>query len=160
PPPPALSPRRGAARVHPTKSALTATPKSTRFGRPVTLTATVKNLNRAGGVPTGYVVFLQNTTRLGMRRLNNGKATLRTSNLLEGQDLIRVQYMGASSFETSTSTVIETIKTPRPIRNVTPSQPNSTSAQPIVLTANLGPVGDGMPTPFEALAPTDGADAE
>src|SRR5262249_22330900 len=75
PPPPAPSPRRGAARVHPTKSALTATPKSTRFGRPVTLTATVKNLNRAGGVPTGYVVFLQNTTRLGMRRLNNGKAT-------------------------------------------------------------------------------------
>jgi uncharacterized membrane protein len=101
--------------VHGTKTVVTAKPRSSRFGRPITLTASVKDLSHAGGVPTGSVTFLDGTTILGPPvSLRRGKASLKTSGLPVGRDPIQVDYGGAQDFTPSDSpTLILTIRVPR-----------------------------------------------
>ncbi len=86
-----------------TKTLLTATPRSSSFGRLITLTATVKS--RAGGVPAGSVNFLDEFGNiLGLQvRLRDGKAILRTSVLRVGQDRIQADYIGNLYFAPSDS---------------------------------------------------------
>ena len=92
------------AQVHRTKTVVTAKPRSSNFGRLITLTATVRNLDHAGGVPTGgFVTFLDGKRILGMAPLSLGTASLTTSSLLVGRNSIRGDYGGGEDFKFSNS---------------------------------------------------------
>jgi hypothetical protein len=96
-PPPSLS--------YGTRTAVTAKPRSAIFGRPINLTATVKNLSRAGAVPTGSVSFLDGFSNILALQvhLRHGEAILRTSGLPVGRDVIEVHYGGGAGFAPSDS---------------------------------------------------------
>jgi len=76
-------------------------------GQPVTFTATVTA--PAGGTPTGSVTFLDKGTPLGTAPLGNGQATFTTSALTAGSHPITAVYLGAPTFNGSTSTGITAV---------------------------------------------------
>jgi probable HAF family extracellular repeat protein len=111
PPPGPGNPTPGSLR---TRVQFTAHPRSAKVGQPVTLIATVKVLGHGRGIPTGSVEFLGGSAILDTIALSGGKATLRASSLPVGRDAIRVNYVGAGNFTSSTSgVVIVNIKMPR-----------------------------------------------
>jgi hypothetical protein len=94
-----------------TKTVLTVKPRSSTFGRAITLTASLTSVGHGGGSPIGDVTFFDGSTDLGAVALNRGRARLRTSSLPVGQDTIRVYYAGSENFAASSSgPVIETIR--------------------------------------------------
>jgi hypothetical protein len=79
----------------------------------LTLAATVKNLTPSGGSPGGWVIFMDGRTELGSVQLRNGRATLRTSTLHAGSNVIKAQYDPATGFRASAASVVETVRKPR-----------------------------------------------
>jgi probable HAF family extracellular repeat protein len=113
PPPPAppTEPKPPGAGLHSTSTVLTAKPTHATPGRPVTLTAMVKNRSRSGGVPIGDVTFLDGGTILDELPLSGGKAQLTISSLRRGRNPIQVIYGGDQDFAPSRSPIlIETIR--------------------------------------------------
>ena len=96
-----------------TRTALTAQPRPANLGRPVTLTATVKDHQRRGPTPVGSVTFLDGTVNLGTAVLRRGKASLKISSLPLGRDTILADYTPAQGFATSTGTVVEDVRAQR-----------------------------------------------
>lgn len=71
---------------------------------PVTLTATIKS---AGGTPTGQIVFLDGTTRLGSAALDaTGVAALRINTLAAGVHSLTASYSGDGQFSGTTSAAV------------------------------------------------------
>jgi hypothetical protein len=89
---------------------------ATKFGQPITLTATVTS--SGAGTPTGTVTFTENGNTLGTVTLNaNGQATYSTIQLLIGTDTITAVYGGDGNFSGSTSAALTqtvTIGAPTP----------------------------------------------
>jgi hypothetical protein len=98
--------------VHKTKIVVTATPRFAIPGRPIILTATVKNLGHNGGAPAGQLRFLDGTTILRTESLRRGQATLRISGLAFPLT-IQVDYLGNLSFAHSSSEIDLTVRAPR-----------------------------------------------
>jgi large repetitive protein len=114
------------------------------FGQPVTFSATLKG---ATGLPTptGTVQFLANGVPLGSPvTLVNGAATLTTSSLPPGANVIAVQYSGDNSYSSSTvngGTVIVSQA------QVTTTLAVTTAGAQMTLTATLKVVSPGSGTP-------------
>ena len=71
---------------------------------PVTLTATITS---AGGTPTGQIVFLDGTTRLGSAALDaTGVAALRINTLATGVHSLTASYSGDGQFSGTTSAAV------------------------------------------------------
>jgi hypothetical protein len=81
----------------------------------MTLAATVQNLTRSGGSPGGWVIFMDGSTELGSVQLQNGRATLTTSTLHAGSNVIKADYVPATGFRASAASVVETVRKPRSI---------------------------------------------
>ena len=91
----------------PTTTALTSSPTSSLSGKSATFTATVSS---STGVPTGSVTFTDGATNLGTIPLNQGVATLTTSNLSVASHSIVATYNGDSNYVKSQSTpVVEVV---------------------------------------------------
>ena len=89
-----------------TTTALTVTPMTSGVGSPVVLTAVVRVSTPGSGVPTGNVEFFNGTTSLGVGARNNATATLTTSSLPLGANIITATYEPPTSgadFTTSMS---------------------------------------------------------
>jgi hypothetical protein len=85
------------------------------YGQSQTLTATVTDLTSGGGTPTGQVAFVDNGTLLGTAPLNSaGVATLTSTGVLGGADVISGEYDGEGQYLASTGTYNETV-TPAPL---------------------------------------------
>ncbi len=85
-----------------TTTALVLTPTSSNFGQSVTLTATVTA--GSSGTPTGTVTFYNGTTALGSAvSMTNGVASMTTTTLPIGSDVLTAQYSGDTNFAGSTS---------------------------------------------------------
>jgi Bacterial Ig-like domain (group 3)/NHL repeat len=97
----------------PTRTVLTAQPKPANLGRPVTLTATVKDLKHRGPTPIGSVTFLDGTAILGTAALRHGKASLKTSSLPLGPNTIQAYYIPGQGFAPSTASVVENVRAHR-----------------------------------------------
>ena len=139
---------------------MTAKPRSSNSGRPITLTATVKNLSHAGGVPTGSVTFLDGTTILSSFPLRRGKASLRTSSLPVGRDPIQVDYDGAEDFTPSdSSTLIVTIRAHRSRTKAILSLASPRSKHLVPSKATVSGFGEGAALPGAAVTFLDGATA-
>jgi Bacterial Ig-like domain (group 3)/FG-GAP repeat len=67
-------------------------------GQPVTLTATVRPDDPAGGTPTGSVTFADGGTVLGTAPLVGGTATLTTAAASVGRRVLTATYSGGNSF--------------------------------------------------------------
>ncbi|MGB6302633.1 MAG: Ig-like domain repeat protein [Acidobacteriaceae bacterium] len=73
-----------------------------RVGQNVTVTATV--VSSTIGVPTGTVRFMSGDRQLGVGALDtNGKAVLKTQQLLPGTNVLTVSYPGDHNFQPSNS---------------------------------------------------------
>ena len=72
-------------------------------GKPITLTATVSVSSQETEKPSGKVIFMDGSTRIGSADLISGQATLDTSLLSIGSHLIRARYTGDTNFRPSTS---------------------------------------------------------
>ena len=76
-------------------------------GQLVTFTATVTGA--FGGTVTGRVAFFNRNTKLGASTLSGGVASITTSKLPAGTDPITATYNGSSSYNASTSNVVNEI---------------------------------------------------
>ena len=76
------------------------------YGQNETLTAKVLSL--AGSPNGGTVTFYSGTTSLGPANLINGTATLTTTALLPGLNILSARYSGSGNFAASSSTVSPT----------------------------------------------------
>ena len=91
---------------------LTAKPRASTFGHPVTLTATVKIIGSARAVPGGSVTFTDGNSVLATVPLHGGKSSFTTSSLPIGRNVIRATYDGSPNAERSRSAVvIEMVRT-------------------------------------------------
>ena len=112
----------------------------------VTFTATVSTVN--GIVPTGTVTFSSGSTSLGTGTLNStGVATLTTSALPVGTDVVIATYGGDTSYATATSnTVTETVARNAGTGTLTSSNIAPAAGQSITLTDTLPTVNGVVPT--------------
>lgn len=98
--------------------------------QPVTFTAAVP-----AGV-TGTVTFNSGSTVLGTQTITNKVATLTTSALPAGSDVITATYNGDGNYNTATATLTQTVNKATPTVAVTTSGP-STYGSPVTITATV-----------------------
>jgi hypothetical protein len=98
------------AKVNPaaTAVALTLGPNPATVGQPVTLTATITNL-QSGATPTGQVTFEVNGTVIGTANVANGVAILTTTFAASGDDTITAIFGSSADFAGSSATALETV---------------------------------------------------
>lgn len=83
--------------ISPSTTALVASPSSTQYGDPVTLTATVTS------GATGTVSFYDGSVLLGTGTVSNGVATLTTTALVAGTHTVTAIYNGDATYASSQS---------------------------------------------------------
>jgi hypothetical protein len=133
-----------------TKTTLTSSASTSRFGQPVTFTAIVKAVAPGSGVPTGTVTFYDGTTSLGSVRLNDGsgqvKITIGTFSV--GTHTITASYSGDGNFTPSTSAALTQNVNQAATKTTIVSSPNSSSPGQFTFTAKVASVtpGIGIPT--------------
>jgi uncharacterized delta-60 repeat protein len=95
----------------PTLTLLSASPSPSSFGQPVTLTVTVATNPSSSITPIGTVDFYDTTTQadLGRVSLSNSTASLTTTSLEAGANLITASYSGGTDFIPSTGSVSQTV---------------------------------------------------
>lgn len=104
---PGLGTMKQVVELYSTTTALTSTPNPSSRGRAVSFTATVTSAGP--NAPTGKVVFMDGTTRIGSAMVANGMATLIKSTLAVGTHPITAHYLGDTADGTSTSQVVEQV---------------------------------------------------
>jgi hypothetical protein len=125
----------------PTKTTVTASPKSIYAGQPITFTATVTSLG-GGVIPDGEQVYFETSyTGLGYGTLQSGVATLTTTNCRGiGQQTqnVKAQYAGDQSFYPSYGSVDITVQK-WPITVTLTSNPNPSiyNDEPVTFTAQV-----------------------
>jgi hypothetical protein len=115
---------------------LTSSVNPSTINNPVIFTDTLSS-----GV-TGTVVFSYNSTTLGTSTITNGVATLTTSSLPAGGDLITAVYSGDTNYSTLTSTLTQNVS--KETTTVTVSTSGASYyGQSVTITASvpLGPTG-------------------
>jgi len=92
-----------------TTTTLTASANPSTAGEEITFTALVKMPNstpNTNNVPSGTVIFRDDSTFLGVAMLNAGQATFTTSALANGSHAIVAMYEGDSEYTSSVSTTL------------------------------------------------------
>ena len=130
-----------------TTTALTASPNSGIFQKPVSFTATVTG---SGGTPTGSVTFTDTTTSqtLGTITLIAGVATVTTSTLTVGSHTIQAVYSGDSNFNSSSTSISFTVDKNTAGAGIGSNANPSSFGQPVAFTSfvNSNPPGPVTPT--------------
>ena len=118
-----------------------------RVGQNVTVTATVASSTI--GVPTGIVRFMSGDRQLGADALDtNGKAVLKTQQLLPGANVLTVFYPGDHNFQPSSSaSVTVTVANESLIMTIHPAQlniPEGKTGQTTVILTPLNVFSDAV----------------
>ncbi|HEX4786243.1 MAG TPA: Ig-like domain repeat protein [Candidatus Sulfotelmatobacter sp.] len=129
----------------PTATVLIASPNPAVVGQSVTFTATVNPTPT--GSPTGTVSFYNGSTLLGTATVNSfGVATLTTSALAVGTNLVSAAYSGNASFATSTSSPLTETITKTPTTTALAVSPDPVVVgQSVTFTATVAPIPTGAP---------------
>jgi hypothetical protein len=124
-------------------------------GQNVTFTATVNDFN--GGIPTGTVTFLDDTTVLGTAPVDaNGNATFMTSLLgLGNHDIIAV-YSGDSTYISSAGTLTQAVVQASSTTSLSSSANPSSLGQPVTFTATVAAVDPSAGVPMGTVSFYDG----
>jgi len=127
---------------------LTASPTDSVAGQAVVLTAKVTATNTTG-TPTGEVEFFRGSTSLGKATLNaDGIATLTTTTLAVGSNVVTATYQGDADFGSSNSTSVTlSIAKAKTTTALTVVPTDSGFSQEVTLTAVVSPVSPGAGTP-------------
>src|SRR5206468_2406739 len=89
-----------------TTTTLTSSPNPSTVGQAVTLTATVRPVAPATGVPNGTVAFKDGAATIGSATLGaTGSASISVTTLATGSHPLTAVYSGSLDFLTSTSAV-------------------------------------------------------
>jgi uncharacterized repeat protein (TIGR01451 family) len=126
------------------------------LGEAVTFTA---NLTRAGGggAPSGLVTFKAGAMALGTVPLAGGSATLTSSSLSGGHQMVRVVYGGDGAFTGVTSAPLDQIVNPADLSiSNTDGQATAVPGSPITYTIVVSNTG---PNPATGVTVTDAAPA-
>ncbi len=143
-----------------TSSVVAASANPSVFGESVTFTATVTSAMPGSGIPAGTVTFLDGLTSLGTGTLNGaGIATITTSAIAVGADLITCVYGGDGNFTGSTSSILtQTVfQDPTSSTTVTSSANPSVFGQSITFTATIVAVAPGSGIPTGSVTFMDGS---
>jgi len=133
----------------PTTTTVDTSSSSLVFGQSVTLTAHVSTSGSPSSAPTGTVQFFSGSTLLGSGTITAGVATLDTTKLPTGTNLVTAVYQGDATFATSTSTQITVSVTQASSSIALSVSPTSASlGQTVTLKATVTAVspGAGLPT--------------
>src|SRR5438093_539056 len=134
-----------------TTTTLTASPNPSTVGQAVTLTATVRPVAPATGVPTGSVSFRDGATTIETATLDaTGTASIVVSTRAARTHSPTAAYAASEHYTASTSLVAtHGINAPPPATTTTlTSAPNpSTTGQAVTLTATVSPVAPATGTP-------------
>jgi len=94
----------------PTTTTLTSTPNPSTVGQAVTLTATVRPVAPATGVPTGTVTFRDGAVTIGTATLGaTGSASISVTTLAAGTHSLTAAYGGSLDFLASTSAAVSQV---------------------------------------------------
>lgn len=126
----------------PTTTAVASSLGSSVFGQSVVLTATVRPTAPGAGTPSGTVTFRDGNKILGAVALNgvsgNDQARLSIASLSAGKHSITALYGAATSFSSSTSTIVRPAVSATPqLQNGVLAVPGTASAATITLTPTL-----------------------
>jgi hypothetical protein len=135
----------GGATAASTQTVLSANPSPGVFGQPITLTASVTS---PVGIPTGTVTFSDGSTILGSATLDtNGQAKLSVL-LAAGAHDLSAQYVGNSTFASSSSTTLSETVNPAPTVTAIIASANPVLVcQSVTFTATVTLLQPGIGTP-------------
>jgi len=137
-------------------------------GADVTFTATVAASPPGAGTPTGTVTFAEGGTSLATVTLGSSLASFTTSALAVGSHTIVATYSGDPNFESSTTTIEQTIEVRGTTMRVEATPSSGTFGDDVTLQATLSSDSGGVPTGSLVFAeagttietvPLDGASA-
>jgi hypothetical protein len=128
-----------------TTTTLSASSSTSTFGQPVTLTATVSPVAPGSGQPSQSVSFYDGSMFLGTENLNSsGVATLTTTGLAVGAQLVTAKYTADTNFTLSTSSaVIVTVAKSATTAVVSSAISPSVYGQPVVFSVTVSPAAGG-----------------
>ncbi|MGW3269588.1 beta strand repeat-containing protein, partial [Streptomyces sp. NPDC001056] len=133
-----------------TTTTVTSSPNPTRFGQPVTISATVAPVVPGVGVPTGTVTFSTSSGQSLTVPLDaSGTATFTTSTPFPvGTETITATYSGDANFNPSTGSTTQAVNPADTTTTVGSSPDPSVFGQPVTLTATVTAAapGAGVPT--------------
>ncbi|MEA2565281.1 MAG: hypothetical protein QOD49_458, partial [Actinomycetota bacterium] len=120
-----------------------------KFGQPVSFTATVSPTAPGAGTPAGNVSFFVDGTFLVTRTLVSGAATTASiSNLAVGSHPVTATYAGNGTFNTNTSgTLAQVVDHADTTTTVTSGKTPTVFGEPVTFTATVLPVVPGAGTP-------------
>ena len=134
-------------------TALTSSPNPSNVNQAVVLTATVTPSSPGGLSPTGTVTFTYNNGTVIPECPNpvmlnhSGVATCSTQSLPAPSDMVKASYNGDGNFNTSNSTVTQTINKINSVTALMSSPNPSTVNVPVLLTATVTPSSPGGLSP-------------
>jgi N-acetylneuraminic acid mutarotase len=131
-----------------TRVKLVTSSASPQFGDTVTLTATLRAVKPASGIPTGTVTFMDGSSVLGTVNLVDEVATFSTSSLAVGGHTITAVYGGDSnSLGSASATLSETVaQTPVSVQ-LSASQTTAKENTPITFNVTVTPVNNASVAP-------------
>jgi len=138
---------------------LSSAPNPSVFGQSVVVTATVSAAAPGAGTPTGAVSFSDGSTNLGSANLSNGLASFTLSALAIGSHSITASYAGDTNFNSSSSTLAQTVNKAATATALSSSANPSTINQSVTFTATVSVVAPGAGTPTGSVTFNDGANA-
>ena len=131
-----------------TRTTLATSLSPTRFGEPVTFTATVAAVAPGAGVPPGTITFRDGNTVLGTVPLTGGVARLTTGALAVADHPITAAYNGDVAYGNSASpTLIQRVSRADTRTLLVSSAEPSVFGQPVTFTATVAAVAPGAGTP-------------
>ena len=142
-----------------TTTSLTSSASPSSFNQAVTFTATVSATAPGAGTPTSTITFSDGATSLGTTILTNGQASFTLSALVVGSHSITASYAGNSNFNSSTSTLAQTVNKASTATILSSSANPSTTGQSVTFTAAVNVVAPGAGTPTGTVTFNDGSTA-
>ena len=120
-----------------TTTAVTSSPSTSVYGQSVTFSLTVSANAPGAGTPTGNITLTYGATTLGSASLCAGKATIKTTALPAGADVVTATYGGDANFLTSSGTVSQVVNQDSTTTKVTSSANPSVYGETVTFTATV-----------------------
>jgi VCBS repeat-containing protein len=139
-----------------TAASLSSAANPSIINQTVTFTATISAVAPGAGSPTGSVTFSEGATSLGSASLVNGQASFTTSTLAVGSHSIAASYGGDGNFNSSSSTMSQTVNKASTTTSLSSSANPSTIGQAVTFTATVNVVAPGAGTPTGTVTFSEG----
>jgi hypothetical protein len=128
-------------------------------GQSITLTVTTTSAPPGGGTPTGAITLYDGATQIGSGTLANGSASFIVMGLSLGSHALSATYAGDSSFNTSSSSILQQLVLQPSSTVLSSSALNQTApaGASLTFTAAVTATNAGQPAPTGSVTFNDGA---